>query len=621
MRVRDAAGVDASQEPIYELAPINPLPTIDLSKSVGAELLPVHIDALIFYGMERFKKSLMLASLTSLCMNVAVIVVKESIGQWLSLTSLVLGTPLVAGSICTLRYDIIRLVLRTFEFWSFFIILSLTTLMYTAFVGDLRIPRVLLDWFACLEVVFLDCQVHDLREHVIGVIVAIAPISMMLIWSMLGRIYGGTSFTILAYENHNSHFNLSALDVMGNGLVTLVLLFIKIGYRKREALRSDFNTVRVDCAIIRVGLKMEMISVKKPRSRRQSHDDGIGRSALRTAPTQTISATPPPACPRIIQKFGFVKVNQTFASNQIVFPIRASAGVRIPALRRSAESVNATLRSEIVAQAKYAANLKRMLKRRYSEEMLELVPIVNRGRTVEHKASGDNQRIHDNLLEGTDDIYASVDALFEKKGMDQVPCPGTTKQTYTSTVNGVFLELMSKNQVPFDLRSTTRAVWKSFQGQKMRDGDHVQTKVCVQDVKLTDSVITSYMSYTCNAAGHSSYVQERRVARKYVEADRSVFVSRSLTDPTSRSAGFLGLLFQESLVVVVRRGQPLASGQKTSVIECYLWVTRCDDGKEEAVQFRKPKFTDLAVSGWDSKLSLLSQRIENILFDEPIGSM
>ncbi|KAG6618507.1 uncharacterized protein IUM83_01050 [Phytophthora cinnamomi] len=291
------------------------------------------------------------------------------------------------------------------------------------------------------------------------------------------------------------------------------------------------------------------------------------------------------------------------------------------ALRRSAESVNATLRSEIVAQAKYAANLKRMLKRRYSEEMLELVPIVNRGRTVEHKASGDNQRIHDNLLEGTDDIYASVDALFEKKGMDQVPCPGTTKQTYTSTVNGVFLELMSKNQVPFDLRSTTRAVWKSFQGQKMRDGDHVQTKVCVQDVKLTDSVITSYMSYTCNAAGHSSYVQERRVARKYVEADRSVFVSRSLTDPTSRSAGFLGLLFQESLVVVVRRGQPLASGQKTSVIECYLWVTRCDDGKEEAVQFRKPKFTDLAVSGWDSKLSLLSQRIENILFDEPIGSM
>ncbi|KAE9347349.1 hypothetical protein PF008_g7839 [Phytophthora fragariae] len=290
------------------------------------------------------------------------------------------------------------------------------------------------------------------------------------------------------------------------------------------------------------------------------------------------------------------------------------------ALRRHAEAMNAKLRDEVVAQAKYAANLKRMLKRRYSDEMLELVPIMNRGRIVEDKATVNSHRILDELLGGTDYVYMGVDALLAKKGMTQVPCPGSMKKHHSNTVDGLFLEFMDKNQVPFGLRSTTNAVWKAFQAKKTRAGDHVQTKLCAQDTKPTETAMTSYMSYTCNAAGHSTYVQERRVARKYVEPDRSVFVGRALIDPTSRSVGFLGLLFQESLVVVVRRGEPLASGQEISVIESYMWVTRCDDGKEEAVKFREPLFTDLAVNGWDRKLSLFSQTIENILFDGAVSS-
>ncbi|KAF1786274.1 hypothetical protein JG687_00007445 [Phytophthora cactorum] len=66
-------------------------------------------------------------------------------------------------------------------------------------------------------------------------------------------------------------------------------------------------------------------------------------------------------------------------------------------------------------------------------------------------------------------------------------------------------------------------------------------------------------NYACNAAGHSSFVQEIRVGRKYVEADRVGLVFRCLTQPSSRSLGPL-------------KCQTLASGQETTVIESYLWA-------------------------------------------------
>ncbi|KAL3670620.1 hypothetical protein V7S43_003812 [Phytophthora oleae] len=290
------------------------------------------------------------------------------------------------------------------------------------------------------------------------------------------------------------------------------------------------------------------------------------------------------------------------------------------ALRKGTEADNANLRKEVVLQAKYAANLKRMLKRRYSEEMLEMMPIVKRGRTLADTAFADNERVFRELLEGTNHIYVGVDALFDKKNMEKLPCPGRTHHAYPTTVNGMFIDLMSKNQVPFCSQMTADAVWNALCGKKTRDGDIVEVKICSQDAQQSDDVFRSYVSYTCNAAGHLSFVQESRVSRRYIEEDRVVFVCRGVTDPSSRSLGSLGLLFQETVVFVVRQGQRLASGTDTAVIESYLWVRRCDDGKETALKFRDATFVDIAVQGWNKKLSLYSERIENHLFDVALSS-
>ncbi|POM72198.1 Hypothetical protein PHPALM_11126 [Phytophthora palmivora] len=147
------------------------------------------------------------------------------------------------------------------------------------------------------------------------------------------------------------------------------------------------------------------------------------------------------------------------------------------ALRRETEAQSVKLRDEVILQAKYAANLKRMLKRRYCEEMLEMMPISKRGRSAVANTCVDNERIFAELLEGMGHIYSSVDALFAKKDMAKLPCPGRTRQTYPEVVNGMFIELVDKTQVPFNSQMTANAVWKALNGSKTRDGDIVEAKV------------------------------------------------------------------------------------------------------------------------------------------------
>ncbi|ETP39723.1 hypothetical protein F442_12817 [Phytophthora nicotianae P10297] len=290
-------------------------------------------------------------------------------------------------------------------------------------------------------------------------------------------------------------------------------------------------------------------------------------------------------------------------------------------LRRTTEARNVRLRKDVMSYNKTAANLKRMLKRRYSEEILELMRIEKRARSLECKTSSTNEQVFRELLETINDVYTSVDALFVNKGMTKLPCPSRAQNAHPKTTNGLFIELKDKTQIPFSADQTAKAVWKAMYGQKTRDGDIVDAKLCVHDTQQTEDTITSYMNYTCKASGHASFVQESGAARKYVEHDRVLFISSNLVEPTIRSHGALGLSFQETVVTVVRMGNTLASGQETAVIESYLWVDRRDDGREIALKFRDAAFVDIAIDGWNKKLSLYSERIENILFDDALNVM
>ncbi|KAF1786275.1 hypothetical protein GQ600_3331 [Phytophthora cactorum] len=150
--------------------------------------------------------------------------------------------------------------------------------------------------------------------------------------------------------------------------------------------------------------------------------------------------------------------------NAVVKTMWTDIALRQLMLRQAAEAINAKLRNDVVFHAKHAKNLKRMLKRRYSEEVLS-------------KTAAADQRVFRELMRDVNQVYTSVDTLVANKGMANLPCPGREQKVNPKTVNGLFIELMDKNLVPFSTAQTSQAVWKAMCGQKTRDADIVDAKV------------------------------------------------------------------------------------------------------------------------------------------------
>ncbi|KAG3113732.1 hypothetical protein PI125_g7068 [Phytophthora idaei] len=218
----------------------------------------------------------------------------------------------------TLRYDIVRLVLKTFDFWFFSCTTTLTASMISIYFWDLRVCRMMIDWIGFHNIVFIDAQVRGIRSFVIVTILGIPPLLFMLLWIMLGRLDGCTSFSVLSHSNKHAHFSLSIVDIIGNGMITLSLLITKIVVRKRQTLQLRQKLSIIECVIYRCGLKLEeiqgatIVHVKKARQSRRKH-------AVAASTSSQIVCEP-----SMIQQMMFIKFLDTFDSNHVILSLRVA---------------------------------------------------------------------------------------------------------------------------------------------------------------------------------------------------------------------------------------------------------------------------------------------------------
>ncbi|KAL4156878.1 hypothetical protein PRNP1_005904 [Phytophthora ramorum] len=281
-------------------------------------------------------------------------------------------------------------------------------------------------------------------------------------------------------------------------------------------------------------------------------------------------------------------------------------------LRCKAEEENAKLQELLASQRRTARNIRRLLRRRADDELLEVIHNSKRLKC------DNNEQVFHELLHGIDTIYVDFGKLYKAKGMPAVPCPGRKRRTDPNAADGdVFVEFIDKNQVPFDFQRSERAVWKFLQGPRIHD----RGRVCKKEFQQTTETSKSCVGFTCAERGlAASYVLEQRVARKYVEGDRTVFISRTIADPTTREPWPSNMKFSETMSIVVKVGSRLASGQETTIIESYLSVARYVEGGPAVAYQHWPAYVDLAANGWDRKVTFNSQEIENLLFEESIAA-
>ncbi|GMF60530.1 unnamed protein product [Phytophthora fragariaefolia] len=189
-----------------------------------------------------------------------------------------------------------------------------------------------------------------------------------------------------------------------------------------------------------------------------------------------------------------------------------------------------------------------------------------------HSKLNNNDEVFDELLEGIDQVYADLDRQYDAETLGAVPRPGRKHQLFPDSPAGTpFVKFTDKNQVPFDLQHTEDAVWKFLQGPRARKG-----RVC------------------------------------------SKVLLRTLSEPTITMRWPAGLRFSETMSVIVTAGKTLASGQESTIVESIVSVSRHVRGGKAAVVDEWSAFVDIAVKGWDRKLSFNSQEIENLLLDESV---
>lgn len=294
-QVEAEAESDASAHWSYELVPVRTQPVVNLSMSLKRRFLSPAIDRRIDLILRRYGRALFAFYLVSLMLNISVPLLDAPTGRLASLVCILCGLPLALLSLTTLRYDIVKLLLATYDFWFYATANLVGYLTIAISFADLRIARLLIDSLGFQNIVFVDAQLLGVKRLITSSSIAIIAINVLLVCVMLNRIDGvDFSRSIFRYRNQNHSYNVTLADIVGNGIVTMTIFLFKISYRKRMLFRrqrvvaaeSDADPLARDgytvvCAIYRCWVRFtpvqpitstsEHVETAHPDSPEQSH--------------------------------------------------------------------------------------------------------------------------------------------------------------------------------------------------------------------------------------------------------------------------------------------------------------------------------------------------------------
>lgn len=246
----------------YELVPVGPLFTLDLFKSLKSQVLSPRTEKRVDVFLKRHSRLLFIEYLISLALSISMLLVSANAGRAAALGCFICGLPLALGSVASLRYGIVRLLCRKYDFWFHLCANGMTYVMLAAMFRDLRVSRVLIDIVGFQNIVLVDAQLLGVRHLIMGGAIAILTINVLLVCVMLNTVDEAYRFLTLHYKSQHWQYNMTVVDVVGNGLVTMTILLLKIVYRKRTSLKRRLKATRggaphiIECAIYRVSVQL-----------------------------------------------------------------------------------------------------------------------------------------------------------------------------------------------------------------------------------------------------------------------------------------------------------------------------------------------------------------------------
>lgn len=247
----------------YELRPAHELPVVDLSISIKSRFLSPRMLA-VFARMLSFRRTLFACAIFSLLSYPVSLVITPRLGRPLAIMSTAAGVPVAFAGASLLRYEIVKLLLSTYD-TLFFLGMSVTTLASIGLLlRDARIGTLVTTLIGLLPNIFVDANLRAVRRLTVitGVeIFAMIIIAVELMLDMFPDVQANA-----AIISHGSH-SLPAKMYATNGLATLIVLLLRNFYRKREAIFQRGNPTLQRCVTYRVRLKLTAIVTNHSRAR------------------------------------------------------------------------------------------------------------------------------------------------------------------------------------------------------------------------------------------------------------------------------------------------------------------------------------------------------------------
>ncbi|RLN92122.1 hypothetical protein BBJ28_00001153 [Nothophytophthora sp. Chile5] len=303
--------------------------------------------------------------------------------------------------------------------------------------------------------------------------------------------------------------------------------------------------------------------------------------------------------------------------------------------RELAELDNASLRDALRQQKYEAKALQRLIKRRLRNEVRCFVAMLIQmiadfesvcavqamGNALElcrrlqlncrqADRPSNNEQVFQQLVAGLDEIYASLDGVFHKLKMHELPCPGRQRLIPSSQSEGLTEEILDRYVLPFDARRTEKMIWKL----SATDESKGHSTIFDDHFPAGDSTDLRSFCFTFSPAeGMNIRILMRSAFRKYVERDRTVFIARNLIEPMDVDGT---VPIYETLRMVVSPGTPSACGE-TTVMESHRYMTSSaiHDGSSQATR-RLETDDGGANSLWSDSITRTNQRLEDALVRE-----
>ncbi|KAG2774166.1 hypothetical protein Pcac1_g15045 [Phytophthora cactorum] len=306
-----------------------------------------------------------------------------------------------------------------------------------------------------------------------------------------------------------------------------------------------------------------------------------------------------------------------------------------PTSNSSKESIERTRCSSdqvdtLLVQMEEAEKLKRLVKRRTKIELIEDLLGAKRHKTLAPSVTAtpdENPQVFQKILRVSDELYVTFEKIFAENGMHSLPCTGH-KQTESRNMvgDGVFLEIMHQNFVPFNFRETERVVWVCLSEIGMRSLEGVrdynkEVSFHAQHLeKDNNTMVTSYFAATTGVPAVSG-AQFQKVLRKYIEENRAVFVCQTEMEPKLEGSGAsIGVRFYTTLIVVVESGASINGTSDTARLQLHFSAFRRDLGTPISAKFCEPGSLDIGIAAWEAMICRVSDALESFLVDNAVGA-